>query len=237
MIEPATPYNRCVTLPTQGLARSSVELPEVWLLPELNRCRRVARGLARAGNSPLIFVGKGGKGGARTVCRDRAAELAACREHAARNNSSPLLIDTTGKGKRRRFRYVCKENGEEARHCESASGTSSPLLPIGGKPRGCADKDQEEKVCETTLRARGSQSPMFLAKGIFGPCKFTIAHLVEAVRHAGRLQRDRRDEAGPAARTEASPGRLARRDPAPDQAARSHPDAQPAARCERGGAG
>ena len=174
MIEPATPYNRCVTLPTQGLARSSVELPEVWLLPELNRCRRVARGSARAGSSPLIFVDKGGKGGARTVCRDRAAELAACREHAARNNSSPLLIDTTGRGKRRRFRYVCKENGEHARHCESASGTSSPLLPIGGKPRGCADKDQEEKVCETTLRARGSQSPMFLAKGIFGPCKFTI---------------------------------------------------------------
>lgn len=168
-IEPQTPFNRCVIIPAQGLQRSSVELPEVWLLPELNRCRRAARGSARAGSSPLLLVGKGGT---RTLCRDRAAELAACRE-AARGGSSPLLIDKSGKGKRR-VRYVCREGSPHAQNCDSTSGTSSPLMLIRRKPRGCEDKDREEKECETTLRARGSQSPLFLVKGKLGPCKFTI---------------------------------------------------------------
>jgi hypothetical protein len=167
-IEPQTPFNRCVIIPSQGLQRSSVDLPEVWLLPELNRCRRAARASARGGSSPLLLVGKGGR---RTLCRDRAAELAACRE-AARGGSSPLFIDKSGKGKR--VRYVCKEGSPHAQSCDSTSGTSSPLLPVGGKPRGCEDKDREEKKCETTLRARGSHSPFLLVKGKLGACKFTI---------------------------------------------------------------
>jgi hypothetical protein len=176
-IEATTPFQQCARAPAYRIARSGVELPEAWLLPEQSRCRTVARSASRAGSSPLILVGKGGT---KMVCRDAAAEVAACHE-AARGSSSPLII--VEPGKQRRVRYVCKEGGRRQLPCESTSPTSSPLFPVRGKPRDCDDRDKEEKVCETSLRARGArggQSPVFTVKGRpaparpVGPCKFII---------------------------------------------------------------
>ena len=143
-------------------------------MPELNRCRRVARGSSRAGSSPLILVGGGGRA---ERARSAATGPPSSRpvEGTRGGGARRRCYRQEGRGKsRRQVRYVCKEGGPRAQHCESSSGTSSPLLPIKGKPKGCVDKDREEKVCETTLRARGSQSPMFPVKGTLGPCKFTI---------------------------------------------------------------